>query len=66
MSFAGRVVKNRKFAHLKYVKIENRRIALKFAGEGALSVSNKKTHHFRFPGRVVRNRIFGNIKSVKI
>ena len=42
MSFAGRVVKNRKFAHLKYVKIENRRIAVKFAGEGGLSVSNTK------------------------
>ena len=40
--FAGRVVKNRIFADLQYVKIENRRIELKFPGKAAFSVTNTK------------------------
>ena len=45
----GRVVKNWIFADLKSVKIENRRIELKFAGYASLSVTNSKrtTRGFR-------------------
>ena len=56
-------MKNWIFADLKSVKIQNRRIELKFAGYATLSVTNTKRTIRGFEGRFVKYRIFADLKS---